>query len=163
MEKIKKVIDFSNQIKSFKENGPYTIAFCYPMNGKNFIVKGGDNEVNGYLKSLTIPTLVNKTYWSGGVCRCGASFYFYGTKNIYVSELYETHKKKNKKYEFRMYCKDDVKTFMVRKVPKCFPEQIKELIEKGQIETILGCYKKTKIDHHKISMANVLKNILDFK
>lgn len=63
---VKKEFDY-NPIGSYRDVNPYDVAFCYPhpLYHRPFIVKGGHNDINKYLKKLNIPMVVHHTFYKG--------------------------------------------------------------------------------------------------
>jgi len=64
-----------DRIRSFTLMNPFCITFCYTNpkyqrcgNGE-FIIKGGINDVDAYIKRLDIPMLMYRTLWRHGRCR----------------------------------------------------------------------------------------------
>jgi hypothetical protein len=66
-----------NPIGSFTNGNPYTIAFCYtnplymPAYDGRFMVKGGNQSVEDFLRRLHIPMLAFKTFWRYKRARAG--------------------------------------------------------------------------------------------
>ena len=52
-------------IGSYRLSNPYTISFIYPQKGQAFIVKGGSNDIDNYLKEFakTMPCIVHHTFY----------------------------------------------------------------------------------------------------
>jgi hypothetical protein len=130
------------RIGSWTNGNPYTIAFCYPIESKPYVLKGGCNNINKYLDSLKEPTLVNKTFWHQGKTRY-ASYRFFGIKNVYVDESYvKEHSRKRNGWSIGIYeKKGKIEICHLRRVPKAFPRELKRYIEKAKRlrdETIVG-------------------------
>lgn len=61
-----------NKIGSFINGNPYTISFIYPKDSDPFVVKGGSNDVEMYLRDfnkIKIPYVKHDTYWRHGTHR----------------------------------------------------------------------------------------------
>lgn len=52
-----------------KQQNPFCIAFVYPKNGKNCIVKGSSGEVQTYVRENYPYSYVNYTFWKDGQSR----------------------------------------------------------------------------------------------
>ena len=61
---VKKEFDY-NPIGSFMNVNPYDMAFCYPhpLYHRPFVVKGGHQDVQDYLRSLNIPIIAHHTFY----------------------------------------------------------------------------------------------------
>lgn len=67
MKRIPTFKQFSyNRINSFRNCNPYTIIFFYPKDDTPFVVKGGWNDCNKFIKKYKIPSILHITYWYHG-------------------------------------------------------------------------------------------------
>ena len=68
--KVRKEFDYDIR-KSFRNANPFTIAFCYPypLYDTNFIVKGGLNDVEKFIKKQNTPIIVHYSMWRHGRSR----------------------------------------------------------------------------------------------
>jgi hypothetical protein len=58
-----------NPIGSWKRGDPFTIAFIYPSKSKPFILKGGVNDIEKWLKGFKEPAIIHRSYWKRGKSR----------------------------------------------------------------------------------------------
>ena len=52
-----------NPIGSWNKINPYTMAFVYPKDETPYMIKGGYEDVETYLKNIEIPAIVHYTLW----------------------------------------------------------------------------------------------------
>jgi hypothetical protein len=134
-EMLLKSTEFSwNKVGSFKNRNPYCIAFCYPSEGKPYVLKGGINTIETILKGTKIPVVVNQTYWKDKKFRSVMMTYGF-PKSTYIQFWKHQHKTIPSKTVSRRYCKliirskDKTVEYRMRRFPRCFPEQLREFIE----------------------------------
>jgi len=145
-EKLEILKEFEwNKIGSYSNMNPFTIVFCYPMNGKHYVVKGGANDVQKYLKQIKIPTFTNTTFWKHGESRNHWEFEGEGTANLRVSHLYQYRYSKPKGWKIYTWNKNEellIATY--RTLPQKFPKKVKQFIKlskKTLIERIVESFK----------------------
>jgi len=102
-----------NPIRSYTNLNPYTIMFVYPQYCNPYVIKGGYNDCNKWMKETGTPALVHVTFWKGGKSRV---FYQLININPYVSIV----KLKN----YYLISSNEVAIKRVKRVPR---KWIKEL------------------------------------
>ncbi len=63
--KVKKEFEW-NKIGSYKHGNPYSIIWAYPRNGEPYIIKGGANDCQNYIRALQEPIMYYTSYWKNG-------------------------------------------------------------------------------------------------
>lgn len=106
---------------SWKRVDPYIIAFCYSINGENFIIKGGRYAVNWELENtITKPTVVHRAYFHKGKSRGGVDVINTGDVKAFIS----------KKMGMKIYKNGEILLDKpLKQVPRCFPKELKSILE----------------------------------
>jgi len=135
---IQKIVEFVwKKIGSFRRFDPFSIAFCYPIKGEPYIMKGGSREIEVKLEKNKHLVFVNIVYYLRK--RHYSYWKFYGLPNdlnVYVSHTYLIHyESKEEMYNYRtgfkIVIKDNKKEMLIkkyRKLPKAFPRAVKEYL-----------------------------------
>lgn len=80
-----------NRIDSFRNINPYTIVYFYPKIGSPFVIKGGLNDCDKFIKRQKTPALLHMTYWRHGKNRSHHVVINTKTK-IYIRRILENYK-----------------------------------------------------------------------
>ena len=108
---------------SFKNRNPYNMSFVYGINGARKIIKGGIDDVESEIKNIGYPALVFSTFFHEGESR-----YHVGFENL--PERFKAFFIKSRKSKEIVLYRDQKIVFKknVRRFPRCFPQEIKEII-----------------------------------
>jgi hypothetical protein len=123
-----------SKIGSYTNGNPFTIAFCYPSDGKPFVLKGGINIIEPILKGTKVPLVVHQTYWKDGHCRSIVTTYGF-PMGTYIHFWKNQHKTKPNRFNPRRFAKIIVSKkghtteYNMRRFPRCFPDQLRKFIE----------------------------------
>lgn len=121
-----------NKIGSWANGNPFTIAFCYPSEGKPFVLKGGYITIKDIVKKSKIPVVTHLTYWHHGESRYIVECFGF-PKSVMIHFWKSSHKTipNHKRRYIRLTIakrgKQD-KVYRLRRIPRCFPEQLREYI-----------------------------------
>ena len=99
---------------------PYTIAFCYGINGEKYIIKGGRYSVNLELRNITEPTCVHLKYFCKGKSRGEVEVINTGDVKAYISKGMGMKVFKNGEI---------IIDKPLKQIPRCFPKEIKSILE----------------------------------
>jgi hypothetical protein len=128
-----KALEFDwTPIHSWSDGNPFTIAFCYPMEGKPFVLKGGCKSIEPILKKTKVPVVVHFSYWHHGNSRYLVNCYGF-PKNVLIYFWTSAHKVMPMRGKTRRYIRLSVNVqngksvdYRMRRIPRCFPEQLRE-------------------------------------
>lgn len=94
MNKLPTSVEFPySPINSFRRTNPFTIMYIYPRYGHPFVVKGGLNDCDEYLKRFLRPALIHITYWHHGLHRTSIRI-INTSKRIYLMRTFDSNVKK---------------------------------------------------------------------
>lgn len=128
MKKMKEITFEYDRIRSWKDGNPFTIAFVYPQKSKPFVLKGGCNDVEFFLRNeLKEPAIVNKTYWYRGSHRGSTIIYNNSNKDIYFC------KDEDGKFTLKMFIRENNNVFMqiiktVKRIPRKWMKELNEFV-----------------------------------
>lgn len=62
---VRKEFDY-NVVGSYRRADPFTIMTVFPHDGAPFVLKGGANDIENWIKSWKKPCMVRYSYWKHG-------------------------------------------------------------------------------------------------
>jgi len=134
MKELKIKMDLKwDKIGSFTRADPYSINFCYPIEGTPFIIKGGSQQTLKILKNIDLPCFANITIWQHGQSYSNWRFYGVSPFRIYVERTYLKARSYRHPTGFKIVVYDpDIKCVDLekyRKLPQAFPKAVKEYLK----------------------------------
>ena len=127
---------------SFRRGDPYTIAFCYGIEGEKYVLKGSAMAIEKHLNKRIKPVFVNLSFWHHKHSRNFWRLYGVNARNkFYISRISKSDRIKygTSGFECFFYNKGEkVILQRYRKLPQAFPKEIKRFIETGVLWEWMG-------------------------
>lgn len=114
-----------SRIRSFTDLNPYTICFVYTQNEpKGFVVKGGVNDVNEFLKSTNESRMEFRTFWYHGKSRGHVQF-----ENFTVDFICWDFDKKIKHIKYRHPTEGRKILKSVKRIPRRWMKELDQFVK----------------------------------
>ena len=117
-------------IRSFADANPFTIMTVFPYNATPFVLKGGANDIDKWVKNWGVPCMARYSYWRHGKARCeGVSFKNFpkATYSYIWNDPSICKREGNKNHRFWLCIGGKSKT--LRRLPNRFPDEARELLK----------------------------------
>ena len=110
-------------VNSWVKVNPYTIMFCRMIGKENFVVKGGLNDCQEFIRGLRRPVIVSYSYYRHKSARGGTSLFNMKTHGLlFKDSCYEI-------YEYDRYGRANV-LISTKRLPFYFPKELEAAYRK---------------------------------